>query len=117
MAPTNSSSSQSIGLPCFDGQALFGASHALASWVDGTSQIASEIGGFTRDRLKKDWETAARLASCGDPGGVFLCQCQAAETAVKDYLEEAGKLTRLVMDVALSAPRGDRDLPGQKRGS
>ena len=77
--------------------------NAFASWLQATSELAAEMGDFTRARMQTDWETVTALMSCRDPATVFQCQCQATEKALKAYLDEAGKLSRLVMDRVLSS--------------
>ena len=75
--------------------------NALASWIQATSELAAEMGDFTRVRMQADWETVTALMNCRDPASAFQCQCQAAEKALKAYLDEAGKLSRLAMDRVL----------------
>ena len=88
------------------GHALFQVSEgALTSWIQGTSELAMEMGNFARSRMEADWKTVAKLMSCRDPGSIFQCQCEAAEKAVKDYLDEAGKLAGLATNLALSSHR------------
>ena len=53
--------------------------------------------------MQADWETLTALMNCRDPATMFQCQCQAAEKALKAYLDEAGKLSRLAMDRVLSS--------------
>jgi hypothetical protein len=115
MPTTNSSSegSELLGLPNgFDGQVLFDAGRqAFASWLQGSSQLAAELGNFARSRMQSDSETAMKLIDCRDMVGIFQCQCQAAEKAVQDYLDEAGRLTELTMELALSGQRSGIEPP------
>jgi hypothetical protein len=80
-----------------------GGQNVFASWVQATSELAAEMGDFTRARMQADCETVTALMSCRDPATVFQCQCQAAEKALKAYLDEVGKLSRLAMDRVLSS--------------
>jgi hypothetical protein len=77
--------------------------NAFASWVQATSELATEMGDFTRARMQADWETVTALMSCRDPATGFRYQCQAVEKTLKDYFDEAGKLSRLAMDRVLSS--------------
>jgi len=52
--------------------------------------------------MQADSETMAKLMRCRDPGDALQCQCQAAEKAVRDYLDEAEKLSGLATKLALS---------------
>ena len=73
---------------------------AFTSWVRGVSAFAEEIGRFTQIRLHEDTEVWQVLATCRNPMEAIECQKRYAEKAAGQYIEEANKLTQLVMDVA-----------------
>jgi hypothetical protein len=83
---------------------------ACGSWFGGTLELAAEMTDFVRTRAQDDWTNWARLMACTDLNQVFQCQCQAAEKAFRDYLDEAGKLSRLAMHFTPSNAPGRQGL-------
>lgn len=79
---------------------------ACESWFGGTLGLAAEMADFVKTRTQDDWATWARLMTCRDLSQVFECQCQAAEKAFRDYLDQASKLSRLAMNFAPSNSPG-----------
>jgi len=73
---------------------------AFTSWARGVSAFAEEMGRFTQTRLHEDAEAWQVLATCRNPMDALECQRRYAEKAAGQYIEEANKLTQLVMDAA-----------------
>ena len=71
---------------------------AFASWARGVSAVAEEMGRFTQARWHEDAEIWQVLAACRNPLDAIECQRRYAEKAAGQYMEEANKLTQLVMD-------------------
>lgn len=70
------------------------------SWTRGMSALGEELGEFVQARLQQDMGMWSKFASCRDMTQAFEFQRQYAQKAVSDYLDEAGKLTRLTVNVA-----------------
>lgn len=75
---------------------------AFTSWARGVSAFAEEMGRFTQTRLHEEAEVWQVLATCRNPMEALECQRRYAEKAAGQYVEEANKLTQLVMDAANS---------------
>jgi hypothetical protein len=73
---------------------------AFESWSRGAGAFTSEIVNFAQSRLQEDMSAWSRLMECKQPADALECQRQFAQKMASDYAEEAGKLTRLMTQVA-----------------
>lgn len=73
---------------------------ALEQWFHGMSEITQEIAQFTQQRLQQDGQAWMRLAECRSADELFACQQRFAENAVKQYFDEATKLSQLIAGMA-----------------
>lgn len=100
---SKSSSGASAQSDPWNGQfnALFALNEqAFTSWVRGVSACAEEMGRFTQTRLHEDAAVWQVLAACRNPMEALECQRRYAEKAAGQYIEEANKLTELVINAA-----------------
>jgi hypothetical protein len=104
-----------------------GQSHALESWahfnngmMKGANDLSQEIITFLQRRFQADMDVWKMLTSCRNPNEMLECQRDFAETATKEYLEEAKKLTTHVIDMVSSVTASFRPeqfpLAGNGRG-
>ena len=94
------------------GQLLAANQHALEAWARAVSALTDEVSQFVQARLREDMSTWTKLAACKDPSQAFECNSQYFQKATTDYFGEAGKLSRLTMNVAsdsFSAFRGESE--------
>ncbi len=69
------------------------------SWARGMSALTEEMGQFMQARLREDIGAWSKLTACRDPSQLLETQRQYVEKSAADYLDEAGKLTRLALDM------------------
>jgi len=102
----------------WDPRILFGANQrAFDSWIRGMSAFTEEMGNFMHTRLQEDIGVWTKLTSCKDAGQAFECQRQYVEKAAADYFDEAGKLSRLTMNLAtegFSALQSEASAPAKR---
>jgi len=70
------------------------------SWIRGVMEISQEMVEFTQARFQEDAAAWMKLAACRSPDEAMSCQQRFAETAAKQYLAEAEKLSQLIVDIA-----------------
>jgi hypothetical protein len=75
-------------------------SQVMGQWLSGMTELSQEIARFTQQRLQEDAETWMRLASCRSVEEAFACQQRFAETAMKQYFDEANRLSQLFAGMA-----------------
>jgi hypothetical protein len=72
----------------------------MGQWLSGMTELSQEIARFTQQRLQEDAEAWMRLASCRSVEEAFACQQHFAETAMKQYFDEATRLSQLFAGLA-----------------
>jgi hypothetical protein len=76
----------------------------LTRWFRGMAEISQEVVQFTQSRLQEEMAVWSSLAGCKKPEEVFQCQRQFAEKTASQYAEEIGKLSQMVMQLAVVDP-------------
>lgn len=71
-------------------------------WMENCSKISRELMDFVNNRWTKDLEAAQKLGECRDPFQAFQIQADTFQTAVKQYIDEAAKLTDMTTDAGVS---------------
>jgi hypothetical protein len=72
----------------------------MGQWLNGMTELSQEIARFTQQRLQEDAEAWMRLATCRSVEEAFACQQHFAETAMKQYFDEATRLSQLFAGMA-----------------
>jgi hypothetical protein len=72
----------------------------MGQWLNGMTELSQEIARFTQQRLQEDAEAWMQLASCRSVEEAFACQQRFAETAMKQYFDEATRLSQLLAGLA-----------------
>ncbi len=75
-------------------------SQVMGQWLSGMTELSQEIARFTQQRLQEDAEAWMQLASCRSVEEAFACQQRFAETAMKQYFDEATRLSQLFAGMA-----------------
>lgn len=96
-APATPEESQ-YGLPFDINQQAFGR------WLQGTIEISQEIAQFTQSRLQEDAAAWMQLAGCRSIDELIECQQRFAEKALRQYFDEATKLTQLIAGLTSASP-------------
>lgn len=83
---------------------------ALEQWLHGMTEISQEIAQFAQSRLQQDAEVWMQFAACRGPDDAFACHQRFAENIVRQYIDEATKLSQMVVGMTSrglsAAPRG-----------
>lgn len=69
-------------------------------WLASMTELSRELVQFTQHRFQEDAETWMRFASCRSPDEAFACQQRFTETALKEYFDEATRLSQLIVGMA-----------------
>jgi hypothetical protein len=77
-------------------QALMRASDAM---LKGMMAMSQEMTDFTNARLRQTVERSETLLRCSDPAEAFGVQCDFAQKATQQYLDEANRLMALATTV------------------
>ncbi len=87
--------------------------------LDGMAEIGQEVMTFMTRRLQEDMEVSSSLMACKTPEEAFQVQRRFAETATREYFEEARKVMELAARVARDgwAPVERRTAETLKAGS
>jgi Phasin protein len=72
----------------------------MGQWLSGMTELSQEIARFTQQRLQEDAEAWMQLASCRSVEEAFACQQRFAETAMKQYFDEATRVSQLLAGLA-----------------
>ncbi len=102
------SATESVAIPLMDPQAWAGAGSTAMNallkandvMVQGMMAWSREMADFTHARLQEGAERSAALMQCTDPNAALALHREFAAKATGQYLEEAGKLTTMAMQVA-----------------
>jgi hypothetical protein len=73
---------------------------ANRAFLDGMAAMSEEIGRFVGNRLQEDMNASRSLMACKTPEQAMNVQLTFAQTATRQYFEEAGRLMSLAMDIA-----------------
>ncbi|WP_161958822.1 phasin family protein [Ferruginivarius sediminum] len=71
-------------------------------WMEQCSKISRELMEFTNNRWSKDVEAFRELSECRDPFQAFQVQANCVQSAMKQYIDEAAKLTDMATDASVS---------------
>lgn len=71
-------------------------------WMENCSKISRELMDFMNTRWTNDLEAARKLGECRDPFQAFQIQADTLQTAMKQYIDEAAKLTDMTTDAGVS---------------
>ncbi len=74
--------------------------HAWEHWLNSLTELSREIVQFTQHRLQEDTEAWMRFAACRSPDEAFACQQRFTEAAMKEYFDEATRLSQLIVGMA-----------------
>ncbi|HZB92242.1 MAG TPA: phasin family protein [Stellaceae bacterium] len=77
--------------------AMAAGEQVVEHWLHGMSALSQEIARFTQQRLQEDADTWMKLASCRSVEEAIACQQRFAETAMKQYLDEAARVSHLLV--------------------
>jgi hypothetical protein len=73
---------------------------ANRSFLNGMSTMSEEIGRFVSTRLQEDVNATRSLMRCTTPEQAMDVQFAFAQTATRQYFEQAGRLMSLAIDIA-----------------
>lgn len=73
---------------------------AWERWLTSMTELSRELVQFTQHRLQEDAEAWMRFASCRSPDEAFTCQQRFTEMALKEYFDEATRLSQLIAGMA-----------------
>ena len=82
-----------------NGDNIESAIQAQTAMVDGMTEIGREMFTFMSGRLQEDFEASRTLMPCKSPEEAFRLQCQFAETASRQYFDEARKVMEMAVQV------------------
>lgn len=72
------------------------------AWMESCSRISRELMDFANSRWSRDLEAFRELSECRDPFQAFQVQANTVQTAMKQYMDEAAKLTDMATDAGVS---------------
>lgn len=97
---TNGEILQPMGVP-FNVEAMAGMNQKFYKMMMSCNE---EIMTFGRNRLKEDLDMPQKLAECKSPQEMMGVYLGFYQTAVKQYTDEAGELTRICTEMSAEAP-------------
>lgn len=71
-------------------------------WMENCSKIGRELMNFANDRWSKDLEAFKKLSECRDPFQAFQLQADCMQTMMRQYMDEAAKVTDMATDAGVS---------------
>lgn len=80
-------------------QALKSMSQMGLAWVEGMSDLGSEVLSFVADRIKEDVKTQHKMLHCKDVSELQKIQAEFMQTAIDQYTAETGKLVQMSQDL------------------
>lgn len=84
-----------------EGANVFSAlGQATSAAMEESMALMQEYGAFVSNRLKTDMEAAKTLSECRTPEDYLRVQTAFLEDAVRDYTDEAGRMTQLMVEGA-----------------
>lgn len=88
-------------------QALKSLSQMGLVWMEGMSDLGSEVLSFVADRIKEDVKTQHKLLHCKNVTDLQHIQAEFMQTAIDQYTAETGKLVQMSQDVFAQAKADD----------
>jgi len=82
------------------GEGIETALESQRAILDGMAEIGQEVMTFMSRRLQEDMDASQSLMTCKTPEEAFHVQRRFAETATREYFEEARKVMELAARVA-----------------
>lgn len=79
------------------GPAVAASQQAWERWLGSLTELSREIMQFSQHRWQEDSEAWLRIAACRSPDEALACQQRFTETALKEYFDEAGRLSQLIV--------------------
>ena len=83
-----------------NGEGIETAMESQRAVLDGMAEIGQEMVSFMNRRFQEDMEVSKSLLACKTPEEAFNLQRRFAETATREYFEEARKVMELAARVA-----------------
>ncbi|MEL6887236.1 MAG: phasin family protein [Pseudomonadota bacterium] len=80
-------------------QAMKSMSQMGLAWVEGMSDLGSEVLSFVADRIKQDVKTQHKMLHCKSVNELQHIQAEFIQTAIEDYTAETGKLVQMSHDI------------------
>jgi len=77
-----------------------GNQQMFARWMQAFIALSQEVAQFTQSRLSEDAAAWSALAACRNPEEAMECQRRIAAKATKQYYDEIGKLSQMMIRVA-----------------
>jgi len=71
-------------------------------WMENCSKIGRELMDFANDRWSQDVEAFRKLSECRDPFQAFQVQAECVQQMMRQYMDEAAKLTDMATDAGVS---------------
>ncbi|WP_299547442.1 phasin family protein [uncultured Tateyamaria sp.] len=69
------------------------------AWVEGMSDLGSEVLSFVADRIKEDVKTQHKMLHCKNVNELQNIQSEFLQTAIDQYTAETGKLVQMGQDI------------------
>ncbi len=82
------------------GEGIETAMESQRAVLDGMTEISQEVMTFMSHRFQEDMEASQSLMACTTPEEAFHVQRRFAETATREYFDEARKVMELAARVA-----------------
>lgn len=83
-----------------NGEGIETAMESQRAVMDGVAEIGQEVMTFMGHRLQEDMEVSRSLMACTTPEEAFHVQCRFAETATREYFDQARKVMEMAARVA-----------------
>jgi len=83
-----------------NGEGIETAMESQRAVMDGMAEIGQEVMTFMNHRLQEDMEASRSLMACTTPEEAFHVQRRFAETATREYFDEARKVMELAARIA-----------------
>ncbi len=83
-----------------NGEGIETAMESQRAVLDGMAEISQEMMTFMSHRLQEDMEASKSLMACTTPEEAFQVQRRFAETATREYFDEARKVMEMAARVA-----------------
>lgn len=71
-------------------------------WMENCQKIGRELVDFYNTRWSSDVEAMRKLAECKDPFQAMQLQADCMQTAMKQYMDEAAKITDMATDASVN---------------
>jgi len=85
-----------------------GAQNLVDTWLGGAVAISQETARFVQTRFTEDMAACSELVACRNPKDFSEWQQRFATKTAEEYVAEFGKLSRMMMDLAMRPYRAER---------